>query len=78
MPADAGDDQHDVGERADRDHDPDVLARQSLPQHVGVLGADRDDQGEAGEQAGDGGVEHPATLGRDGCVKANECFCKNH
>ena len=61
-PADAGHaggDQHDVGERADRDHQPDVLARQALAQHVRVLRTDGDDQGEAGEQSGGGGVEHP-------------------
>jgi hypothetical protein len=40
-----------------------VLATQPLPQDEGVLRADRDDEGEAGTEAGEE-AGHAATLGR--------------
>jgi hypothetical protein len=52
--ADAGDarrDQHDVGDGAHRDYRQHVLATDALAQHERVLGADRGDQCEAGEEA---------------------------
>ena len=62
---DPGGDEHDVGHRADDHDDADVLATQTLPEHVRVLRPDRDDQGEAGD---DGPVSKElvtsSTLGR--------------
>jgi hypothetical protein len=62
---DPGDDEHQVRDRADGDHHAHVLPGQALPEHEGVLRADRDDQRQAGQEAGGGGVEHTATLGAD-------------
>ena len=74
-----GDDQHEVGQRADRDDQGDVLASQSLPQHERVLRADRDDQRQAGQQSGRGGVEHQRSLGMvstgNDRVSTRQCTC---
>jgi hypothetical protein len=40
-----------------------VLAAEALPEHERVLGADRDDQGEAEAEAGEGGEEVHAPQG---------------
>ena len=58
----AGADQHQVGDRADRDHRPDVLAEQTLAEHESVLCPDRDDQRQTGQQTGEGGVQHSPRL----------------
>ena len=63
---DAERDQDGVADRADRDHDGDVLAADALAQHERVLGADRDDQREAEAEAGEGGEQvHAHTIARD-------------
>ena len=69
--ADAGDargDQHDVGHRAHRDDRQHVLAADALTQHERVLGADRDDQRERGEEADEQGRAHALTLGYRQCI----------
>ena len=75
--ADAGRDQDHVGQRADRDHHADVGARQPLPQHERVLRADRDDEGQAGQQAGDEGGGHDRDARAAARVQASECFCRS-
>jgi hypothetical protein len=46
----AGADQHGVAGRAEQHHGRDVLAPQSLAQHIGVLGADGNDEHQAHEE----------------------------
>ncbi len=64
--ADSGDaqrDEHHVGQGADADHREDAVPADALAQHQGVLGADGDDEGEAGTESGGRGgqgVRHGA------------------
>ncbi|MPN23780.1 hypothetical protein SDC9_171173 [bioreactor metagenome] len=54
-PQRAGNDKDEVAGRADAHHDADMLTADTLSQHEGILGADRDDQRESGEHSRDGG-----------------------
>ena len=57
----ADDDEEQVGKGTDRDDHCDVIAGQALTEDPGGLGADGDDQAEAGQQAGEQvGGEHVA------------------
>ena len=56
---DARGDQDGVGHCADHDDQPDVVAQQTLAQHERVLGADRHDEAETGEQAGQQSSHEP-------------------
>ena len=49
-PGDAGGDQDQVADRADRDDGADELPEEALPQHERVLRSDRDDQRQAGQE----------------------------
>ena len=71
----AGEDEHQVGDGADRHHRPDVAPREALPQHEGVLGADGDDEAQTREESGNdgGGHDHDARPGAT--VKTNETSC---
>ena len=65
-PGHPGQGEGDVGQDAHGHDRADPRPAEPLPQHEGVLGADRDDERQAGEQTGDGGVEHdPDARGLD-------------
>src|SRR3546814_14418407 len=53
--------QHAVDKEANGRHGEDVLASQSLAQHVGILGADGDDEAGAEAKAFHGGKRRPCT-----------------
>lgn len=56
-PGHAQHDQRDIAERADRHHQTDMLALQSLPQHECILRTDCDDETCAGDEARDCGLK---------------------
>ena len=56
-PADAGRNQHQIGQSADAGDGKDVAPRQPLPEHEGVLCPDGNDQAGAEQEAFDHGGE---------------------
>ncbi|CCH69036.1 hypothetical protein BN10_130050 [Phycicoccus elongatus Lp2] len=72
----ADDDEEQVGKGTDRDDHCDVIAGQALTEDPGVLGADGDDQAEAGQQAGEQvGGEHVAN-GKEKATVAGETLLR--